>query len=187
MHTLTKKMRQRVYGLKVDAGTKAGLLSIFEHTGHLKTVKELRHLSERERDLFSRGFTDYLEKHDHPVRAVHAPLHYGRVIFVLAIIYFASILPWIVSLINLSIVFDRDVMFPRVGIWLMSTVAINTVLLIYGIRLEKMSYSHHFKTIHRVMAFAIITTLIIGIVSNMFAPYMAGDSSAVIQTFLRPK
>ncbi len=187
MHTITHKVRQHVHNLKADAGTKAGLLSIFEHTGRLKSVTELRQLTDHERDLFSQGFSEYLDKNDHPMRATHAPLHYGRVILVLAIIYFASILTWIMSLINLSMDYNRDIVWSRVGIWLISTLAKNAVLLIYGIRLEKMSYGRHIRVIHRVMAFAIIVTLVVGIVSNMFAPYMAGDSSTVIQTFLHSR
>ncbi len=171
--------------MHADAGTKAGILNIYEHTGDLKKPSELHYLSEHERDLFSRGFELYLQTHDHLVRKLHAPLHYGRAVFLLALVYYLSLATWLIGLVNNGIDQGRPVDWPVVWMWVAFISAINAVLIGYGLHLEMIGFHGRLNQSQRIVALIAIVALSIAILANILAPYLIDSSTTASTVFLQ--
>lgn len=184
MHTITKPVRKAIQGMPVDAGTKAGIFKVYEHTGKLRSVKDLRQLSEHEQHWFSLGFADYMENLDHPARAMYASLHYGRVIYILSLIYYLSLITWITSLVNQSVEFHRSVQWSNAVVWLVVLSLLNIAFTLFGIHLERVSLKNGLNYRLRTLAFLVIIVLVIGIVSNIFAPYILDQHAAASTIFM---
>lgn len=187
MHTISHSIRARVRATKADGATQAALLKIYQETGKLKSVAEFRLLDEHERHIAVSAVDEYMNDHHHPVRAMHAPIHYGRIVFWLSIIYYGSLVIWLLALLNLAQETHKNILWPAVGSWLVFISVLNVALTLYGIYLENRAYRHTATNGQRMVSAVAIIVLIIAILGNVIAPYSgsADENAPAAQIFLQ--
>ena len=172
------KAEETIKHYKLDTASKAGLMSIYATSGQLLKPKDLTHLTEKQREAFLGGFEDYMNNPKHPARADHAPIHYGRFVYYLSIIYYFSLAIWLFGLVNSSILLNNSIDWSLVWFWIIVSSMINLVLTFFGIHLEAMAYKNsHIPTLYRWMAAIAVIVLIIAIISNIVTQF--GGSTAI--------
>ena len=178
MHTITPAIRNQINRYSIDSGTKAGILRIFEECGVLKSSQDLRNLDEKEQGWFHRGFEHYIEDHEHPIRSLHTPHHWGKWIYSLSLFYYLSIVVWITLLINASIQEHASVAWSKVWPWVGLASLFNVALTFYGINLELKAYRGQFVYAHKIIATVAIIVLIIAIAGNIISP-LVGNADII--------
>ncbi len=171
LHQIPQHVRDTVHNYPTDSGTKAGVLHIYAHSGQLKSMQDVRSLSEQEQEWFHLGFEEYLKDHDHPVRKTHAPVHYGRVVYYVSLIYYLSIIIWLGSLLKISSERGQAVHWSSVWGWIAFVSVFNIVITIYGIYLELKAHHGQLSRLHRFMAALALIVLVIAIMGNMVTPF----------------
>jgi len=196
MYPISPQIRTAVAKFKTDTGTKAGILKIFEHSGKLFKPEDVRNMTEIEREWFMVGFNELMtatgsdashhtaQGEAHPAHDGHAPVHYGRMIYILSIIYYISLLIWVIYLALASASQNREILWPSVWIWIAAASVFNIFLTIYGIYLEIKAYRGHLNSTHRWMAALAIVALVIAIVGNFVHPFSAGADTRYPTQFL---
>lgn len=185
MHTITPAIRNTVNHYPVDSGTKAGVLRIFEECGVLKSSQELRSLNEQEQGWFHKGFEHYIDDHEHPVRSLHTPHHWGKWIYSLSLVYYLSLIAWVTLLINAAIQEHAVISWSKVWPWVGLASLFNVALTFYGINLEVKAYKGQFVYSHKFIATVAIIVLIIAIIGNIITP-LVGNAD-IVSPFMVPK
>lgn len=185
MHTVTTNIRRKVAKYQTDTGTKAGVLCIYEHTGKLKTLTQLRHLSDQERDWFLDGFNQYISAKDHPAKDSHAPVHYGMIIFYLSLVYYLSLVIWLVLLNAYAAKHSLFLDWPAVQYWVIFNVALNLILTFYGVYLEYRALRRNLTTSQRWLSLGCVTVLTVTIIANLLIGLIINPSSIAYHMFFR--
>lgn len=173
--------------MHLDAGAQAAILKIYQQTGKLKKPHELRKLTEREKDWAVQALDEYMQDRAHPVRAMHAPFHYGRMIFWLSLFYYGTVVLWMAALLNISRESGKSVNWSAALLWILFAAILNLGLTAYGIYLESLSFKRSLSNGQRLIAAVAIIVLVIAILGNVIAPYSgsADSTSPSSQLFLR--